>query len=253
MERKATMNILKRLVPAPARRAVKKWLAEWEIERALEPLRDTGTFSTHEIDRFSDAWGNRGFSADKRYLSETIRLIGESRSDVLELGTGATTLVAGVLAERYGFDVYCLEQDPAWAASSRRAIAHSGLNRVRVLETPLRSLGEYMWYDVGQHRLPRNFGLIICDGPFISNSFGEPFHSMWRYGALPFLRQLGSAFDALLLDDVDDPRAAAVLDRWNSEFGIRNELISTSEGKCSVIRQAHLGPTEVRPPPSDGV
>jgi len=227
---------LKQLIPVVAREAIKRKIAEWRVKRAIELLRANGRFSPDELQAFWAAWGNPGFSADKRYLSETIRLIEENRGDVLECGTGATTIIAGVLAERYQFQVYCLEQDPAWSSAVRKAVSRNGLSRVHILDTPLKMYGDYMWYETSQVILPRHLGLVICDGPFIAPTSSEPVYKSWRYGVLAYLKGSKSRFGALLLDDLDDQRAAAMLARWQTEFSVTRENIYGSEGACCVIR-----------------
>jgi len=227
---------LKQLIPVAGREAIKRRIRDWRLRRAIEPLRANGRFTPDQLHAFWAAWGNQGFSADKRYLAETIRLIEENRGDVLECGTGATTIIAGVLAERYHFQVYSLEQDPAWSSVVRRAVVGSRLSRVHVLDTPLKLYVDYMWYDTSRVILPRDLGLVICDGPFISSTLSEGVYRHWRYGALPYLKQSKSRFGALLLDDLNDQRAPAMLTRWQTEFAVTQESIRAKEGDCCVIR-----------------
>jgi hypothetical protein len=61
-----------------------------------------GTISPLEISTFRSAWASEGFSGDARYLSETIALLREVKGRVVECGSGATMILAGVLAERFG-------------------------------------------------------------------------------------------------------------------------------------------------------
>jgi hypothetical protein len=230
------MRIVRRLIPRAARDVAKRRLAAWRVDRAIRSLREVEAFSAEELRTFREAWGNEGFSADERFLVEAVRLIKENPGDVLECGTGATTVIAGILAERYGFRVYSLEQDTAWSLHTKRVIGRGKLTSVHILHTPLKSFGNHMWYDTADVSLPRHFGVVLCDGPFIAASLEEPFRSMWRYGVLPFFERSQSTFDTLLLDDVNDARAAAVLAQWQTEFGITQDLIRASEGDCSVIK-----------------
>jgi hypothetical protein len=230
------LRLIKKVIPVSGRQAIRRKLDDWELRRAMEPLRRNGKFSTDELAAFHKAWGNEGFSADRRYLAEVIRLIEAHPGPVLECGTGGTTVLAGVLAERYDFDVYSLEQDPEWSVASRRAVRYNDLKRVRIFDTPLKKFSDYMWYDTERVSLPKHFGLIICDGPFIEQTLGDPIYPNWRYGVLPYLKQSGTTFDALLLDDVNDQRAKGVLDRWQREYDAKQELISAQEGDCAIIR-----------------
>lgn len=228
--------LIKKLIPKAGREAIKEALQARALRKALIPLRVNGQVSRDEMIAIRSGWGNEGFSGDVRYLEETAKLLKSCRGAVLECGTGATTIIAGVLAEKYGFGVYCLEQDAEWSARVRRALKANRLTRVQVFDAPIIRYGDYVWHDMTGIKLPKHFGAIICDGPFVDTSWGEPIHPNWRYGVLPYIKQSGSKFDALLLDDVNDKRAPKVLSRWASEFGTTQDLIFASEGDCGLIR-----------------
>lgn len=230
-------GLAKRLIPAPARRALKQGLEDRRLDRAIARFRRTGAFAPAELHEFWAAWGNEGFSADRRFLAETTRLISLHPGDVLECGTGATTLIAAMLAERHGFHVYSLEQDVAWSVRAMRALERNRLTRVTVLDAPLTAYGDYMWYGADSLALPKQFGVVICDGPFIAEALGEPIYSSWRYGVLPFFERTERSYQVLLLDDANDARAPRVMDRWKRQFGIETEITRSQEGDFAVVRQ----------------
>ena len=227
---------LKRLIPPAGRDAIRNKLRDWKLRWAIQPLVATGRFTPEQLNSFRSAWSNEGFSADVRYLAETIRLLEKHRGPVLECGTGATTLIAGILGERYGFDTYCLEQDKAWGQLTRRALDYHRIRRVHILDTPLQSYGPYAWYNTTGLQLPKHFGLILCDGPFVDRCRGDAIYKSWRYGVLPFLHRTDSTFDALLLDDVNDKRARSVLQRWFADWNTRHDVISSEDGECAIVR-----------------
>jgi hypothetical protein len=228
--------LIKKIIPQSGREAIKLALQTRALRKALQPLRERGQVTTAEMVAIRAAWGNDGFSGDTRYLEETAKLLKTCREPVLECGTGASTLIEGVLAEKYGFDVYCLEQDREWAAVVRRQLIANDLRRVTVIDAPLVRSGDYVWHDVTAGSLPKKFGAIICDGPFVDTTWGEEIHSNWRYGVLPYIRQSGSTFDALLLDDCNDQRAPKVLARWAKEFGAKQDITRTNDGDFGLIR-----------------
>jgi hypothetical protein len=232
------LGLLKRLIPSSGRTAIRSKLSDWSLRRAIQPLIATGRFTPEQLVAFRSAWSNEGFSADVSYLAEMIRLIEKHGGPVLECGTGATTLIAGILGQRYGFDTYCLEQDPAWSLAAQHALAYHRIDRVHILDTPLRSYGPYAWYGTEGLNLPKHFGVILCDGPFIDRSRGDAIYKSWRYGVLPFLRRTDSTFDALLLDDVNDKRAPNVLQRWIADWNTRHDVISSENGECAIVRSA---------------
>lgn len=230
------LGLLKKLIPPSQRDAIRSKLTDWNLRRALQPLIANGRFTPEQLVAFRSAWSNDGFSADVAYLEETIRLIEKHGGPVLECGTGATSLISGILGERYGFDTYCLEQDRTWALLAQHALDYHEIGRVHILDTPLRSYGPYAWYDTEGLQLPKHFGVILCDGPFVDRSRGDAIYNSWRYGVLPFLRRTGSTFDALLLDDVNDKRADNVLQRWITDWNTRHDVISSEHGDCAIVR-----------------
>jgi len=224
-----------RLIPSPVRARLKEALRRRAVSHALRPLRSNGTLTPPEIANFARAWGNTGFAPDKDYLAQLLKLL--DRGPVLECGSGGTTLLANELGTLRGYETFSLEQDAHWAEPAKLALR--GSPSTTLLTTPLRSYGGYQWYDVPEpEALPKHFALIICDGPYIDRRLGEPFFSAWRYGVLPWLHEHGRTFDTLLLDDVDDPRAPPVLDRWRKEFGVELHRIRSEAGEIAIVTSA---------------
>lgn len=234
------LGLLKKLIPPSGRNAIRSKLADWKLHRAIQPLIATGRLTSEQLVAFRRAWSNEGFSADVRYLAETIALIEKHGGPVLECGTGATTIIAGILGERYGFETYCLEQDRAWGQLARRALEYHRISGVHVLDAPLQSFGPYAWYNTTGLQLPQHFGVILCDGPFVDRSRGDAIYNSWRYGVLPFLHRTDSTFDALLLDDMNDKRATNVLQRWIADWNTRHDVISSEDGECAIVRAGYM-------------
>jgi hypothetical protein len=221
-----------RLIPAAARTHLREAMRQRAVIRALRPLRRNGNLTQQELEIFARAWGNSGYVADNQYLTQLLQLL--DRGPVLECGTGCTTLLADELGKQRGYEIYSLEQDAQWAVPASRALRDS--RKTRILIAPLRSYGSHQWYAVpGQESLPMHFALVICDGPYLDWRLGEPFFSAWRYGVLPWLRDGGRTFDTLLLDDVDDPRAPAVLQRWREEFGVNTRTVKSAAGELAIV------------------
>jgi len=218
------------LFPRPVRTYLRNVWRDTSLRLTLMPLRQKGQMTDAEVAAFHKAWGNEGFAADKDYLARLLTML--EAGPVLECGTGGTTLLADVMGQRNGFKTYCLEQNPEWARPVNRSLTRS--STVRVIDAPLRDFGEYHWYDA-QEALPMHFALVICDGPYIDAALGEPSYSAWRYGVLPWLKSTGRTFDALLLDDVNDPRAPAILQRWEHEFGATVKRLASAEDECAII------------------
>jgi hypothetical protein len=180
------------------------------------------------------AWGNAGWSADIAYLTETVERVQRSAGPILECGTGLTTILAGAIAERRGASLISLEQDAKWFSVIQRALARYRLP-VAVFYAPLRQYDEFVWYDLKGIELPRYFDLALCDGPAVYEPWSPEIRAQWRVGLLPVLRAAGTSVREVLCDDMEEPRAALLLDRWRKELDVDQEIISTDHGCCAVV------------------
>ena len=68
------------------------------------------------------AWNNDSFAGDVHYLMAVAREAESTRGPILECGSGITTLLLGLIAQRRHIEVYTLEHDAYWLASSQRAL-----------------------------------------------------------------------------------------------------------------------------------
>ncbi len=184
------------------------------------------------------AWGNEGWSADLEFLRALAQRMLEVTGSVLECGSGLTTLVAGVLAERAGVHVLSLEQDPFWAKLVQSRLSRFGISAVTLVHVPLRTYEGFLWFDVSELRLPGSFEFVICDGPAIYGH-AEPYQTAWRVGLLPVLRDRGVQIGEVLLDDADDIRAAALQANWEREHRVRVKASHTPTGNYLVARPEH--------------
>lgn len=155
------------------------------------------------------AWGNEEYSASPEYLAAIAAAVRETPGPVLECGSGLSTIVIAIECERYGVDAYSLEHDPFWVARTRAELRRHGLARVRVLDSPLRSYGEFAWYGVPDE-LPDSFSLVVCDGP--------PAEGSGRYGLLPLLGD--RIYGEILLDDAARAHEEWVISTWIARFGV---------------------------------
>jgi len=172
------------------------------------------------------AWGNR-WSASCDYIQICNRvLLADAPVNVLECGSGLTTVFSALLGAKNGFDVYALEEDEGWLTRVRSGIPGTAVAAVHLLSTPLRSYGDFDWYDVADVELP-SFQVVICDGPRGRTRGG-------RYGLVPVMASKIS--DAkILLDDASRQGEQAVLTRWVDEHGADVDLNRESERGLAVV------------------
>jgi predicted O-methyltransferase YrrM len=194
------------------------------LRRALRSVGRTSS-SAGLADRCFDdltyAWNNDVWSASPAFMREIVRCAWQTRGAVLECGSGLSTLLLGVVAERTGARVWSLEHDGAWAERVRGALSRHKLRSAEVRCADLRSFGDYTWYSATD-ALPRHIGLVVCDGPPGDTPGG-------RYGLLPLMREHLAPGCVILLDDAGRPGEQEVLERWERELGTTHTLVGSEK------------------------
>lgn len=190
-------------------------------EHSEEPL----TFFT--LSRLLFAWGNPGYSAGVRYLQQIDRLFNAGSGAVLECGSGATTVLLGLLAEKYDRYVWVFEHHERWARHIAEVCRELGLDRVNVRYTPLKNYGEYDWYQLPASPLPRDFDLVVCDGPPGGIQGG-------RYGLLPVMSGYLRSDCRILLDDAHRQKEKELIRRWADEQKLCWSRLGAT-GRCAEI------------------
>ena len=174
-------------------------------------------------------WGNTGWSADTSLLSEVAAAAAAAQGPILECGSGLSTLVFALIAERRGLDLVVLEHEPGWYEHVAKRLRRLGGTHVQLHLAPLTDYGEYHWYDTRGIALPEKFSLVLCDGPPGNTPGG-------RYGLLPVMGDRLGSGTTIFLDDARREGESEVLDRWHRQFGMR-----------AVVRGPGAGYAVVRP------
>jgi hypothetical protein len=191
-------------------------------------MTDTQIASLENLREFRQAFGNSGFSGDCRFLAECARRASQATTAVLECGSGASTIVVGLLAARRGIRVTSLEQDAAWYDTVQRDLDRLGIRNVDLYCAPLRNFGEYDWYDIDRVPLPPRFDAALCDGPAFCRG--------WRSGLLPVLSDREVEVVEVLCDDADDPNAPTMIEFWKNRYGAVAEIMEGADGTIAVVR-----------------
>jgi predicted O-methyltransferase YrrM len=158
---------------------------------------------------------------------------------VVELGSGLSSLVIGMMLRRIGRGhLLSLESDEAFASRTRQQIVLAGLaDRVEVRHAPLREhrlQGEtWSWYDFSTDALREPIDLLVVDGP------PRTVHPLVRYPALPVLHAKLSPAAVVLLDDAKREGEKQVVARWQREFPeLELELLPHEKGTAVLRRRA---------------
>jgi hypothetical protein len=163
-------------------------------------------------------WGNPDYSAPSEFAERVMATAVATKGQVLECGSGMTTLLLGIAAEKTGSRVWTLENSDEWAEKLLAALRRARIDTVELVRSPIRDYGGFAWYDAPLNRLPLVFDLVVCDGPVATETKGG------RYGLLPLLANRIASGCPILLDDAARPSERAVISRWADEFGATSTL-----------------------------
>jgi hypothetical protein len=229
----ASVGLLKRLVPRPLKRVMKRAYQQRQLDDALRrvsQLRPDQTPSRALLEELQEGWANHGMAARTDYLAEVCRQGVRAKRPILECGSGLTTLLLGLLAGRRGVSVWSLEHMPEWRSRVMVTLTRHEIPGVHLLLAPLEDYGTFTWY-APQESLPENFDLVVCDGP-PSDTHGG------RYGMLPVMRGRVDERTVILLDDAERPSEHRVLAQWKHDAAVTIAVRETPSGAFALVRNA---------------
>lgn len=222
---------MKKWVPKPIKRVVRKLVDEYQLKSAIGAIARLPISETPSRQLLADliaGWSNPGFAADIDYVEELASRATTTTGPILECGTGLTTILLGLVAGRRGIEVWSLENSEEWHHKISNTLAHHEIKDVRISFAPLRDYEGFSWYDPSLLELPKEFSLVVCDGPPGTTKGG-------RYGLLPVLGNRLSAGSVILLDDAERPGEIESLNRWKSEVPLDIRMVEESSGTFAVI------------------
>jgi hypothetical protein len=185
-------------------------------------------------------WGNPGWSAQEEYLRVCVTQALRCNGPTLECGSGLTTLLLGVVAQRSGREHWALEHEREWSVRVRRCVARYGLSAVRVNTAPLKHYAGFDWYDPPLAEMPPQFAMVVCDGP-PSGTVGG------RYGLVPVMRERLRPGCVILLDDAWREDERAVARRWDSELGATHEVVSCKKPYIRMVVTGRTASSVLKP------
>jgi len=197
--------------------------------RRFRQLRDGELPSPEMLSHLERGWDEDGFRASGGYLEEVAKRALETNGPILEVGSGLTTILLGLLSERRHTEVWTLEHLPRFHGITRSKLQRHHIPDQHFILAPLTDYGEFVWYQAPLNKMPKDFRLVIADAPPGDTRGG-------RYGLMPVMRE-HLAHDALiLLDDAHRPDEQAVLRRWASEYNLFHELRSREQKSWAVCK-----------------
>ena len=209
-------DIARRYIPRPLR----PWYRQRIFRRAMNNLLTLSQPLNISTDLLCDlhyGWGNEGWSASNEFLRAGLDHAMTCKGNILECGSGLSTILMAYVAQRTGKSLLSLEHHPGWGQRVTEVLYAYGLSAARLHITPLRNYGNFDWYSIPANPPEHSFGLVICDGPPGSNFGG-------RFGLMPVAGSLINPEAKILLDDIERADERAVAERWMAEFDMTLEI-----------------------------
>lgn len=174
----------------------------------LKRYADRGEISNIAIWGLILAWGNIFYSAGWRYLREVVAHTLATDKDILECGSGLTTVIMGTLTESKNARLTVFEHTSGWLALVDKRLTALGINNVRLIHAPIERFGTYSWYSAPDNLFTeKSLELIVCDGPPATTSGG-------RFGLIPKTSPFIADSCTILLDDTHRRSEQRVLKIW---------------------------------------
>ncbi|MCJ7501378.1 class I SAM-dependent methyltransferase [bacterium] len=164
------------------------------------------------------------------------QILSSSPGVILEFGSGASTIVAGLALRRTGGKLISIDHDNKFATETAVEIqCHNLSDSVQVLHCPLTEVtvdsNTYLWYDLSLLGEIPTIDLLIIDGP----PSGIQKHS--RYPALPMLYDKLAENAVILLDDGRRADEQDIVRMWKDRYDDLNvQSIGTEKGAFLLSR-----------------
>lgn len=186
-----------------------------EAIAALKVVDPTCTPPTYMIGDLQWVGAVLGFRPNSRgYLRHMATKAVNSPGDVLECGSGLSTLLLAVTAGRQGHHVHTFEHDAGCYGKLMNLIERYNLTNVTVHHAPIRSYGSFDWYDIPKSCDSESFQLVICDGP------ARHLTDSGRYGLFPVMQSRLDPHCRVMMDDSNRSLDRHVIGRWRKEHRI---------------------------------
>ena len=225
---------VKKFVPKSIKRPVKEMLLRRQLHSAIKNIGNLPAGQVPSRQLLSEliaGWSNEGYAANLEYLEAVARHATTTPGAILECGSGATTILMGLLCAKRNVEVWSLEHADEWRERVSETLKNNGISGVHVCAASLVEYEEFVWYSPPLAQMPEQFSLVICDGPPGTTKGG-------RYGLLPVMGERLPVGSTILLDDAGRPGEAELIKRWENEAQFETEVIDTARSKYAVMRRS---------------
>jgi len=137
-------------------------IAEWEGS----PYTDSGVPIDDVFDNLHrhSVYG-QAYTLPGKALRACWEMARTARADILECGSGLSTLVMGLALKGREHKLYVLENDLRWIERVNIWLERYGATNVNLIYAPLMPRHSGAWYGVEPAELPGSFAAVLIDGP----------------------------------------------------------------------------------------
>ncbi|MDF1535041.1 MAG: class I SAM-dependent methyltransferase [bacterium] len=156
---------------------------------------------------------------------------------VFELGSGVSTVVAGLTLKKTGGRILSLEHDLKFRTETQVELANHGiLELASIYHSPLKEVatdsGSFRWYDLSVLDEIPPIDLLVIDGP------PTTIQPLSRYPALPLLYDRLSPEAVIFLDDGKRGDEKRIVTMWLEMFDdLEAKYVETEKGAYLITRQ----------------
>ena len=225
------MDHIRRLLPIRLKRTLRRQHRRYVFARAMRryiKAKNTEEITDDLLGELIYGWGNAGWSAKEEYIKEILRYSYEGKGPILECGSGLSTILCGNIADTVGREIHTLEHMPLYANQVSETLKRYGIKSVRLHVTDLKNHGSFSWYDPPMETMPRDFSMVICDGPPGGTPGG-------RYGLLAVMKGYLRSGCVIVLDDANRSEEAEILSLWAEEMGAQYRIVGSEKQHGIVI------------------
>jgi predicted O-methyltransferase YrrM len=208
-------EILSAFLPGWFRQYLRAYHRKFIFRRSMRRFcRDPESFmgkNSKNISNLIYGWGNESWSAQEEYIEACLKCAAHSSGPILECGSGLTTILLGVVAQKSGNSVWSLEHSQDWKERVSTYLRTYRIKSVHLCLSELQGYGEFSWYTPPLDEMPKSFAMVVCDGPPGDTHGG-------RYGLLPVMKSRLAPSAVILLDDARRDGELASATRWANEL-----------------------------------
>lgn len=120
--------------------------------------------STEAIHDILIGLGETSLAADDPFVTTTLESANAVEGPVLQCGASPMTLLLAITMQRRSQYLWTLEHNASWAHMLRNILGRYDIRAGQILNAPAEAFGDHIWYVVDAKHLPRDIGLVVCDG-----------------------------------------------------------------------------------------